>query len=169
MAQKPTTTNILPSNIPSSSNLYDHSHMKSTDHENAFADLREAVRELSTQSQSYSQINYFDTKELLEWNSKPLTELSTSQLEELARAYYEGTDGGIDQSVFRAVEIWREASQRGSVEAKYSLAVCYREGKGLATDSTLAFEMMNDLATNYNYHLAHVSYITFEICLDKTK
>jgi hypothetical protein len=87
-----------------------------------------------------------------------LTDLEVDQLEELARAHYEGEIDGYsdEESIERSVAIWNEAASRGSLESKYSLAVCYREGVGVSVDTTRSFEMMLELANNLSsYHLAH--------------
>lgn len=121
--------------------------------EAAHEDLREAVRELSqglarpTTSSSNTSLEEMDTT--------PFSDLEVDQLEELARAHYEGEMG--ESSVERAVTIWIEAAARGSVESQYSLAICYREGNGVTSDSQKAFNMMLDLAMREptGYHLAH--------------
>ncbi|KAJ1400316.1 hypothetical protein B484DRAFT_339236 [Ochromonadaceae sp. CCMP2298] len=55
----------------------------------------------------------------------------------------------------RAVEIWTQAAARGSVEARYSHAVCLREGRGVSIDAALALAKMRALADAENYTLAH--------------
>ena len=124
--------------------------------EKAHADLRDAVRELShgmarpTTSSSASSLEEMD--------AIALSELEVDQLEELARAHYEGEIDGYsdEESMKRSVAIWSEAALRGSIESKYSLAVCYREGTGISVDATRSFEIMLELAhSSPGYHLAH--------------
>ena len=92
-------------------------------------------------------------------------QLTTEQLEELARAYYEGgssassssggggtggSAGELPKDEAQAVAVWRAAAARGSIEAKYSLAVCLREGRGCATDAVAARARLSELAGDGN-------------------
>jgi TPR repeat protein len=121
----------------------------------AHEDLREAVRELSQGMARPTTSS--STSTLQEMNASPLQDLEVDQLEELARAHYEGEIGSSEASMERAVAIWAEAAERGSAESQYSLAVCYREGNGTVKDARKAFKMMLDLANRKpsGYHLAH--------------
>ena len=84
--------------------------------EAAHLELREAVRELSQglarpkTSSSNSTLQEMDTS--------PLQDLEVDQLEELARAHYEGEIDGSDASMEKAVIIWTEAAKRGSAESQ---------------------------------------------------
>ena len=115
--------------------------------------LKDAVRELS-QGESIP-MSYSPISSMLEWNAQPLDSLDVEQLEELGRAYFEGIDG-LEINLPRAVEIWTEGAVRGSIESKYSRAVCVREGLGTEKDPAIAFNEMIALAENDNYNLAHV-------------
>jgi len=125
--------------------------------------LKEAVRELSHGMSKPMQLSPADTlnKWAATFRGEKEKELSTEQLEELGRALYEGaasepgTTVDLPKDEALAVQVWRSAAQRGSVEASYSLAVCIREGRGCAKDSKDAFERMLELAEKKNYHLAH--------------
>jgi len=126
--------------------------------------LKEAVRELSHGMSKPMQLSPADTlnKWATAFRGEKEKELSTEQLEELGRALYEGAPapepgGTVDlpKDEVLAVQVWRCAALRGSIEASYSLAVCIREGRGCAKDSKDAFERMLELAEKKNYHLAH--------------
>jgi len=143
--------------------------------------LRDAIRDLS---QGLAKpLHLSPTTTLRKWDAIFRTttseagavQLSTSQLEELGRAYYEGSaetaiasgksgggggsggagDRGIPRDERLAMDAWRAAASRGSVEAAYSLAVCIREGRGCSKDPIDARKRMRALAEGQNYHLAH--------------
>jgi TPR repeat protein len=120
--------------------------------------LKDAVKELSEGEEV--PLSYSPTVSLLEWDKTPMVQLSTEQLEELARACFEGVPAspgvpGMPQDHTRAVEIWTEAAARGSVEARYSRAVCLREGRGVSVDAAMALAEMRGLADTEDYALAH--------------
>ena len=85
---------------------------------------------------------------------KDISTLTGDQLEELARAYFHGSDG-YHQDENRAYELWSLGAEKGSEGAAYSQAVCLREGKGVAKDSERAFALLKDLAEKRNYMIAH--------------
>ena len=119
----------------------------------AHKDLKSAIKELSKGYQlSPSTFNYAEISE------KPLNSLTKEQLEELARAYYDGRpDLSVKKNVEKAFEAWTIASSIfGSIEAMYSRAMCLREGVGADKDPKIAFEDMLFLAEHKNYNLAHV-------------
>jgi hypothetical protein len=132
---------------------------------NAYRSLNDAMRELSNPISSTTSLKSVPSKskqilDLISQSSSSFENLSTSQLEEIARVYYDGIEGGIlTKDEAKSVEIWTLAAERGSIEAKYSLASCLRERVGVrvARDPTAAFEGMLSLATSHNYNLAHVS------------
>ena len=113
---------LTPRSVPitRSFGLFSSNGKKEDEKESAHKELREAVRELSqglarpTTSSSTSNLKDMD--------ASPPSELEVDQLEELARAHYEGEVDGSEASVTKAVEIWTEAAERGSVESQYSLA-----------------------------------------------
>jgi hypothetical protein len=71
--------------------------------------LKDAVKELS--EGEAVPFSYSTTASLLEWNATPLVDLSIDQLEELARAFFEGVPG-MPKDHTRAVEIWTQAALR---------------------------------------------------------
>ncbi len=114
---------------------------------------------------------------LQEWNRASavnLSTLKTEQLEELARANFEGSlvsEGEeLQPNKSRAVEIWQLLIKRDAahLEALYSLAACLRTGEGTAKDPVRAFSMMRALADDHDYFLAHyavgIMYSTGEGC-----
>lgn len=123
---------------------------------NAHKDLKFAIKELSKGYQSPpSNFNYDEIAD------KPLNSLTKEQLEQLARAYYEGRpDLAVEKNVVKAFEAWTLASSSfSSIEAMYSRAMCLREGVGAEKDPKIAFEDMLFLAEEKNYNLAHVCMI----------
>lgn len=86
-------------------------------------------------------------------------ELSIAQLEELAGVHLDGK--GVAKDELKAVEYLNAAAARGSINARYSLAVCKKDGKGMAMDKEAAFRELKDLADTHNLNHAHVSTTTF--------
>jgi TPR repeat protein len=121
----------------------------------AHAALREAIRELSLGSSK--SISLPPSKDLDAWKSQQSSDLETEKLELLARAYFEGRSDMFPQNLPKAIELWGEASARGSLEAAYSLAICHRDGVGVDRNANEAFSMLLKLAEEKNYNLAHVS------------
>jgi TPR repeat protein len=121
----------------------------------AHAALRDAIKELSEGTSR--TITLPPVQELNSWKSDDLSALSLEQLELLARAHYEGKGNEFEKNPEEAVRLWREASNRGSLEARYSLAVCHRDGVGVEKNAVEAYGILKELADNKNYNLAHVS------------
>ena len=124
--------------------------------------LREAVRELSGLGlggdlyTNPTNVSNIPVSNLEKWSSMDVNSLDIEQLELLARTYFEGINEGFDKDVNKAIDLWNIASEKGSLEAQYSLAVCTRDGVGkIVKDSKKAFELMIVLAEQKNYHLAH--------------
>jgi hypothetical protein len=117
-------------------------------------ELKKAVRELS-QAPAVA-VSAASVATLLEWDKADLKSLPIENLEELARSWFDGVDGELERNANRAVEVWKVAVEKGSVEAKYSLAVCTRQGLGVEKDPVKAFQAMEELANEKNYGLAHV-------------
>jgi len=123
----------------------------------ALDDLKAAVAELSVASDEEPSI-YYDHDQLLELSVKPIEDLTTNQLEELGRAYYDGIGSVIEINLERAFILWSEAADRGSVDSKYVRAVCLRDGSGVDRDLERAVQEMQSVADDHNYGLAHVSF-----------
>jgi TPR repeat protein len=77
------------------------------------------------------------------------------QLEEIARAYFDGTDDGYQQNLEKAFELWSSGAAKGHVGSMYSMAACLREGKGTTKDANRAFQLLYELAHTHNYMLGH--------------
>ena len=123
----------------------------------AHADLKQAIKELS--DGEAVQISHVPISMLLEWDKKDLHDLTVEQLEELARAWFDGIDGEMRVNQQRAYEVWTEAANRDSIESKYCRAVCLRQGTGVPINVSEAYSEMKELADKHNYGLAHVSNI----------
>jgi TPR repeat protein len=131
-------------------------HMIDVDKLKALDDLKAALAELSVASDEEPSI-YYDHDQLLELSVKPIDTLTTDQLEELGRAYYNGIDSVIEVNLERSFTLWSEAASRGSVDSKYVSAVCLRDGSGVAKDLERAFKEMLSVADDHSYAMAHVS------------
>lgn len=110
--------------------------------------LNEVVRELkTTKSKNVGQGIAFQMK-----NQEAL---SSDELYELARSYYEGTSD-IVQDVNKAIQLWIELKQKGHVQSTYDLALCKKNGVlPFQKNSREAFLELNELATKYNLNIAH--------------
>jgi len=122
---------------------------------NAHNELKAAIKELSRDG--YNANSSIPSSNIIGLMDSKLSSLDKVQLEEIARLYYQGnTVVGIEKNVFKAFEAWNLASDLGSIEAKYSKAMCLREGVGVNKNSELAFSEIITLAETNNYNLAHV-------------
>lgn len=122
----------------------------------AYEELKKAVRELSGDP-SVRPVSKPPLSLVLEQDRSNLSELDVTELYHLGHTWLEGIENELEPNMNRAYEIWSVAAQRGSIEAQYSLAVCLRQGKGVAKNAAEAFRMMDELAKAHNYGLAHVS------------
>lgn len=122
--------------------------------EKHFTDLKSAIKELSAAGEALepNRRTLGNGTNISKFETLPMEDLTTEQLEDLAQAHFEGTLQTSDPS--RAVQLWERAAERGSLGASYSLAVCYREGKGLEKNVEKAFSLLENLSKQ-NYHLAH--------------
>lgn len=124
----------------------------------AHADLQAAVKELS---QGVSiPVTVAPPAVLLKWNEKPVDQLELAEIEELARAYFEGNSALI-QDKTKAFELWTVATQKDSIEARYSRALCLKDGIGTDRNPQEAHDELKYLADEKNYHLANVSILLF--------
>jgi len=85
-------------------------------------------------------------------------EYSVNELESLAEAYYEGK--GLPQDINRAIEIWNICASKGSVNARYCIAMCKREGLGIEKNAEECYKSLLDLIKDHNHSMAHVIYLT---------
>lgn len=154
VVMKPVTIITKESSIPSLTNV----NTKWIDENklSAHKNLQDAIKELS-KDDSLAHPSSTNITLLKQWINTPIKDLSIEQLEELARAWYEGVDNVVSKDTSKSLEIWSEAANRGSVEAKYSRAICIREGVGIDKDSSVAFSELMHIAENNNYNLAHVN------------
>lgn len=120
----------------------------------AYNELRNAVKELSVGVAK--PITSPAPSTLDEWSKMKPEDLTAEQLEELAKVNFEGSYGQ-SKDLKKAVEYWTIASSKGSVESKYSLAVCRKDGVGIERDQALALKELEELATKNNHTMAHVS------------
>eukprot|EP01031_Cornospumella_fuschlensis_P028592 gene28592-34516_t len=120
----------------------------------AYNQLKEAMKDLS--GGDSRPIILPSDSEISKWLKKPVDQLPVDQLEELARVYYEGSKD-ISADPAKAVELWSLAASKGSVEARYSRAICLKDGVGIAEDKATAFQELQALAEKHNYNFAHYS------------
>jgi TPR repeat protein len=118
--------------------------------------LKQSIKELSKDLDPVI-MPVLSSNVLTELSESSSDNLSTQQIEELAKGYFEGSeDGKFERNLTKAVDLWLEGSRRGSLESTYSLATCYREGKGVEKDTQRAFQMLQNLAEEKNYSYAQV-------------
>ena len=115
-------------------------------------DLKDAVKELS-KGEGIPKPS--TSKEMLNtWGAIPVDDLSVQQAEELARVFFEGSNG-FEENKSRAVELWKFAAEKGSLEGAYSRALCLKDGVGIAQDGKQAHDILLELCEK-DYTLAHV-------------
>jgi len=122
--------------------------------QSAHADLQAAVKELSKGVSI--PVSTPPANVLFKWKDKPIDDLELSEIEELARAYFEGA-GRLEKDQQRAFELWTIAADKDSIEGRYSRALCLKDGVGTVKNPALARDELLYLADEKNYHLANVS------------
>ena len=90
-------------------------------------------------------------------NEENLDEIINSEdgdaINGLACRYYYGE--GVEKDREKALELYKVASEKGSVKGKLNVALSYYRGKDVQKDSKKAFEMFNDIAEKYNHDVAY--------------
>ena len=133
-------------------------HLSDADRRKAIAteQLNAAVRELTEGQQSVPPLAISPNEVLKHWSSQPIENIQTTQIEELAVAYFEGRN--IEKDVEKAIELWEVGARRWSIESKYSFASCLRQGVSVEKDPATAFTIYKDLAQNHNHAFSHVRF-----------
>lgn len=86
------------------------------------------------------------------WSPTSSSQLSATELEALGSAYFNGqSDNGIEKNIMNAIEIWKEASNKGNINSKYSLASCINYGIGCERNPKQCFKMMLELADTHQH------------------
>ena len=128
------------------------SSSSSSSSSSSFQALKSAIKDLS--GQDSFMVSVSSPEDLIAWKSLPMEQLEIDQLEELARALFEGGVEGLDADVDCAVEMWKHADKRGSIEARYCIASCIRDGIVFEENPVLAYKMFEDLAKNRDFPIA---------------
>lgn len=148
---KSSTESLAKNGIKSTFNGVNHNQTQVQTLKDATLELKSVVNELS---QGRAQtITKAPSSVLHDWASKSLEELKKEELEEMARAYFDGTPE-IEKDFEKAFVLWTEAASRGSTQARYSRALCLREGKGTKVDLTQSFKEMLQLADETDFAIA---------------
>lgn len=119
-------------------------------HVKARMDLKSAIDELrgiNSNEFHIKNLNFTDVN--LSQNK-----FSVSELESVAEAYYEGK--GFPQDINRALEIWNICASKGSVNARYCIAMCKREGRGIEKNVEECYQILLNLIKDHNHSMAHV-------------
>jgi hypothetical protein len=122
----------------------------------AFKSLRTQIKDMGNASTIKSLMS--PPEQLIEWNSKLPSELDAGQLEELARSLFEGDVKELGYDMEKAVRLWEHADKLGSLEAKYCLASCVRDGVVYKKDVAEAFRMFEEIAHSGEFPAANVSF-----------
>jgi TPR repeat protein len=163
--RKPSTNPQIPtSHHPSShetlTNLFANNRnadQKTAKIQQAQADLADAIKQLSSSNRMLAKESSLKGLKLSDITEDQFSQLTVTELEELAKLYYEGdTSQSIDKNLSKAVKIWEIAAQKGSKEARYSRALCLKDGIGVDASPTLAFTELKALADEDNFNVAHV-------------
>lgn len=117
-------------------------------------DLADAIKTLSHSNTMVVQRPDVEAK-LQSLGSLDLGTMPIEEIEELARLHFEGSPL-IEKDQNRAFELWKAAAERGSLEAKYSCALCMKDGIGTEKNCVTAAEELRVLSEEKNYNLAHV-------------
>ena len=113
-------------------------------------------------------VSYLKVKE-----SIPLADSSTLDLNQLAMAYFTGTtdvsnsnnnttssstnETKTNRNIEKAIEYWSETAERGDVEGSYQIASIQYEGKYMKQNILEAFEVLEELADDFEHPMSHVS------------
>jgi len=147
-----------------------HGNEGSSEKVQAYIAYREALNELKTEKISDPDIavasSFMKSKEL---NPELLP---VNDLLNLATATFTGlqaasSEFSIARDMNKAIELWKVAEERGSLEASYRIASCHRTGEGVPKDVEKAFSKYQELVTK-DYPEAHVSLLhscTLVICI----
>lgn len=119
-------------------------------------DLADAIKTLSGTSKVARPVSNFTASDLEALQNLDEGKLSAMELEALARFHFTGS-AGIDADPAKAFHFWELASEKGSIEAQYSRALCFKDGMGTEVNVERAVQDLTKLAEDYNLNLAHVS------------
>lgn len=127
---------------------------------NAHLAFQDAVRVLSKgQQQMKAPVSSIIIENSLKkfQETRNFNDLSLPEIEEFAKIFYEGRDDmNIEVDTSLAVQLWSIAAEKGSLNSKYCLAVCKRDGKGIDKDAEGSFKILIDLADNDESAIAQV-------------
>mmetsp|Transcript_11139 Transcript_11139/g.11161 ORF Transcript_11139/g.11161 Transcript_11139/m.11161 type:complete len:219 (+) Transcript_11139:144-800(+) len=122
--------------------------------------LKNSVKELSREAVPYKK--FASNQHLIDLAKKSKIELSdigVKDLDALGQAYFMGSEG-LEKDYMKAISIWTESSFKGSISAKYNLAVCVRDGLGTEKDLKRAFSLLLDLADTHHFNRAQYDVAT---------
>lgn len=144
----------------STSNLFAENNLKASQ---ASRDLMDAIKTLSqndTIAQTTSRPpSSSSISSRLKSIDIDLEKATVEELEQSARLFFEGTEV-IPADQTRAVSLWARAAEKGSLESRYSFALCLKDGLGVFRDPVAALSHLQYLADEHNFNLAHVKIIS---------
>ena len=117
----------------------------------AFDDMSKAIRDLKTGLKSNDHHTNTLIKTAMDLKKRDISSLSEKELYDLGTAYSTGlkSDEGdviIEKDMNLAISAWNIAVDKGSLDAQYSLALCYKTGDGLPLDFNKALSMLTELS-----------------------
>lgn len=147
-------------NPSSSSSLFTENDTKISQ---ASRDLKDAIKALSQHDKIAHNITSQPPSSSTISSGPPSVDINVEtatveELEQSARLLFEGTDV-ISADKTRAATLWAKAAELGSIESRYSFALCLKDGLGVDQDPAAALSHLQYLADEHNFNLAHVNII----------
>ena len=135
----------------------------------AFDDMSKAIRDLKTGLKSNDHHTNALIQTAMDLKNREMNTLPEKELYDLGTAYSPGlkSDEGhviIEKDINLAISAWNIAVEKGSLDAQYSLALCYKTGDGLPLDFNKALTILTELSEK-DHGWANVSLL---LCLTIT-
>ena len=87
-----------------------------------------------------------DPKEAFQWFQKATDAGSPLAMKELGQMYASGIPNVVEKDLTKSVEYFRQAAEKNYVPAKYLLAECYMDGKGVPKDEVAGMKLLREAA-----------------------
>lgn len=128
----------------------------------AYQQLLNSLSALSNSNASAKPLINAPESYLKEKESVPIEESSILDLNQLAMSYFTNAKKISDpkeqqQNIDKAIKYWSETADRGDVEGSYQIASLQYEGKHMKQDIPGAFEVLEELADDFEHPMSHVS------------
>jgi TPR repeat protein len=115
----------------------------------------QAVLAQTRKNLAHSAMNVINSPGIENWTEENLTNLTDSQLMELAQFRFKSNEPHSPDTQL-AVKAWEEGSRRGNKDASYSYGASLRSGIGVTKNQTEALKVLLSVAETHNSPFAHV-------------